>query len=342
MIFLAYATGAQVQVLLGQASTIHIQASYGDWDGVLTDPETFATVNVNAAASGTNVIVPTPSSGHVRKLKSLFVRNKSASTSCDVTVQHYDGSTTCDLKKITLNGGQELHYVEGVGFYVFGTTSGLFLKRTVYTSGTNTFSPLSQSNSLYVTVVGGGGGGGASGTGNNNNVQAGGGGGSGAMTIKKYAVSTSATYTAVVGGGGAGGVAPSNNGTAGTLSSFTDTQINGAGGSGGVYGPNIAAAPQTALGGVGGAANANGDINDAGAPGGCSFRTAAGSAKSGAGGSSTFGGGGQDILALNVAAAVGAAATGYGAGGAGATSNNANGAAGGAGSGGIIIIDEYS
>lgn len=340
MIFLNFASGAQIQIVVGSTvSTIYIQGSYGDLT-IATGAEAFSTFNIARATSGT-VALFTPSTGHTYKLKSLFIRNSSGS-SCAITVQHYDGTNTCDLKGVTLLTTQELHYVEGVGFYLFQNTSGLYVKRTIYTSpGSNTFTPQIGSNTLQVQVVGGGGGGGASGTGNAGNNNAGGGGGSGAYTTRRYVVAGGATYTAVVGGGGNGGVIPSNNGSVGTLSSFTDgsTLINGAGGLGGVFGPAIGAAPQVGPGGAGGAANANGDINGGGDDGSPGLRLAAAVAISGGGGASIFGGGAVGALNTN---GTGAAAGNYGSGGAGGGSNNASGGAGGAGSAGIVVVDEYT
>lgn len=342
-------TSDLVQVITSGSAEIDVHASYADYNGSTVTPGRTNTAHI--VSGTTTTIVGSPGSSVQRNVKFLSLHNSDASNSNTVTVQHTDGTNVETLVKYTLLAGETLYMGDDGRFVVLDASggqkvtpaTGLFLKRTIYTSGSNGFTPMAQTHTLMVYVQGGGGGGGASGTGNSGNNNAGGGGGSGAFTHKKYAVSATATYTAVVGGGGNGGVAPSNNGSTGTLSSFTDgsTQINGAGGLGGVFGPAIAAAPLIAAGGAGGAANANGDYNSAGAPGSPGMRLAATVSLTGSGGDSPqFGGGAVGVT--NGAPGVGTAGSNYGGGGAGGTSNNASGAAGGGGSGGIIIVDEFS
>lgn len=346
MILLLGTTDSLAVITASGVVNIDMHCSYMDYNAGAVTPG--STNNVVSTAA-TTTVAAAPGSGIQRNVKALIIHNTHASSSNLVTIQVVSGATAV-LYAYTLLAGETLQYYDTLGFQVMDASgalklapgTGRFLKRTVYTSGTNTFTPTPSSKTLMVQVQGGGGGGGASGTGNAGNNNAGGGGGSGSLTIKQYVVSAAATYTATVGGGGAGGVAPSNNGTTGTLSSFTDgtTQINGAGGLGGVFGPNIAAAIQLAAGGAGGAANANGDVNGSGAHGEPAMRLAAAVVVSGGGGSSELGGGA--VGATNPAPGVGTAATNYGSGGAGGSTNNASGAAGGVGSGGIIIVDEFS
>lgn len=337
-----------IQVTCGTSvASVGVHCSWVDDNaGTMTPGNTNTTITSSTAAT---TVSPAVTSGHQLNVKTLVIYNASA-TATKITVAHaINGGTAVDLMVYTLQPGETIQYYDTLGFEVLDASggrkvtpaTGLFLKRTIYTSGTNTFTPMAATHTIMAYVQGGGGGGGSSGTGNAGNDNAGGGGGSGAYTHKKYTFSAAATYTATVGGGGAGGVAASNNGTTGTLSSFTDgsVQINGAGGLGGVFGPAIAAAPLVAPGGAGAAANANGDFNAAGSPGGPGLRLAAAVAISGDGGSSEFGGGG--VGALN-GRATGAAGANYGSGGAGGENNAAGGAAGGGGSAGIIIVDEFS
>ena len=347
MILLTTASDLLQMVASSATPQMDVHASWIDFDSGAVTP---GRGNLNVTATGPTTIVPSPASGQ-RNVKALTIRNTHATLSNTITIEHFDNdsSLTSTLFKYTMLPGETIQYFDSIGFEVLDASggrkvtpaTGLFLKRTIYTSGTNTFVPMAQTHTLMVYVQGGGGGGGASGTGNAGNDNAGGGGGSGGYTHRKYAVSAAATYTAVVGGGGPGGVAASNNGTTGTLSSFTDgsTQINGTGGLGGVFGPAIAAAPLVAPGGAGGAANANGDFNSAGSPGGPGMRLAAALAVAGDGSSSHFGGGG--VGALN-GRATGTAGGNYGSGGAGGEGNSSGGQAGGAGAAGIVVVDEFS
>lgn len=56
----------------------------------------------------TTDILSAPASGTVRSAKSLSIRNRHATTACDVTLQHHDGSTAIEVLKATLPAGHSL------------------------------------------------------------------------------------------------------------------------------------------------------------------------------------------------------------------------------------------
>ncbi len=158
-------------------------------------------------------------------------------------------------------------------------TPSLSLLRTVFTSGSGSWTAPSGVTSIDYLVVGGGGGGGAgAGTG------AGGGGGGGSVKTGTLSVTPGASYSYTVGGGGAGGTTPGGgetNGVAGENSVF-DTIIAAGGG----LGFRSRETNETETYGRGGAAQ-SGDTPTTGGSGG-NVRDGGGNPDNGAGG----GGGG--------------------------------------------------
>lgn len=83
----------------------------------------------NTAATGD--ICAAPGSGDVRNVKEMFIRNRHASTSNDVTVIYDANGTDYELFKVTLSAGQTLEYKDGLGFYVVTSTNKLDVKLRV-------------------------------------------------------------------------------------------------------------------------------------------------------------------------------------------------------------------
>ena len=224
---------------------------------------------------------------------------------------------------------------------------GVFLLRTVKTTGT-TFTTTAYTRTMVVTPwAGGGGGGGVAG---GVSITAGAGGGAaGAKCTKVYTVSPATGYTYAVGAAGAGGAAGNNDGAAGGDSTFTDgvTLITAKGGLGGKGCAGAGTASPLFSKGGAGQISTNGDINGAGMNGLNGFAAALNtdSNLSGSGGSSEWGAGGPGLIPTTNASTAGSAGIGYASGGGGATGYAevaAAGAAGGAGTQGVIIFDEYA
>src|SRR5262245_43432905 len=98
-----------LQVVTGSAGSVDIHASWSNLNtstGAVTPDRTL----VNTAAATTSTACASPSSGNVRTVKTLTVRNKHASNANDITVQHFNGSTAFELIKVTLSAGEQLHY----------------------------------------------------------------------------------------------------------------------------------------------------------------------------------------------------------------------------------------
>lgn len=80
-------------------------------------PTTFNQNTVVSTAT-TTTVASAPGSGVERTVKTAGFRNKHASTSQAVTVQHYDGTTAADLISVTLPAGWHVQYDEGTGWKV--------------------------------------------------------------------------------------------------------------------------------------------------------------------------------------------------------------------------------
>lgn len=94
-----------LQIVTASAvSTIDVQASYVDMAGGSYTPGS-AEAAISTAA--TTTVVSAPGGSTYRKIKALTVANTSA-TSCQVTVQHFNGTIAADLMGVTLQAGESL------------------------------------------------------------------------------------------------------------------------------------------------------------------------------------------------------------------------------------------
>jgi hypothetical protein len=93
-----------IRVVTGSAvTTITVHASWIDnASGTITPGRT----NTNITTATTTTVVGSPGSSTQRNVKSLQITNNSASSSSQVTVQHFDGTTSTDLMGVTLLAGE--------------------------------------------------------------------------------------------------------------------------------------------------------------------------------------------------------------------------------------------
>lgn len=344
MISLA-STSDLLQAVTSSTASTDVHASYVDQTAT-----GFAAGRKNTAISSaaTTTVVASPAAGTVRRVESLAVRNRHASTSQTVTLQHTDGSTSVELVKMALAAGETLVYQEGVGFFVLDASgaqkvaqsgTGRYLRSSVLTSGTS-FTTGMQTVSAFVRLLGGGGAGGGAGTGAAGNSCGGAGGGSGGYAEKTFTVTPNTAYTYAIGAAGTAGAAGANPGGVGGDTTFAvgATTVTAKGGNGGL-GMAAGTAVAAVLGGAPTAVSTNGDVNAAGGPGAPGLRFSGAAAMGGTGASSPFGGGGNSVVLQGG----GNAAVGFGSGGGGgAQLNGGANTAGGAGAGGLIVVDEYA
>lgn len=207
---------------------------------------------------------------------------------------------------------------------------------TVYTGGSGTFTPGTNTKTLRVECIGGGGSGGGSDGGANASAASGGGGGGYSAT---FVTSLAASYAYAVGAGGVAPAAGANPGNAGGDTTF-GAVCTAKGGSGGGAGAAAGTSAGFVIGGAGGSAAAGvGDVKASGNAGRAAQRVSGTVGLASGGGGSHLGGGGPD----SSTAGAGAAGQPYGGGGGGglALAGSAT-TAGGAGAAGLIIVSEYS
>ena len=104
-------------------------ASWIDFDGSDSTPGNSTVISAAATAAGTFVAAPT--GANIRSIKTVSVRNKHAATSQDVTIHHYDGTTTPELIKVKLLAGDCLQYYEHTGWLVFTADGRIKYRRSV-------------------------------------------------------------------------------------------------------------------------------------------------------------------------------------------------------------------
>lgn len=339
MILFTTSTGALKLVTAG-TQTLDVHTSYVDVSGTTVTP---GATNSAISSATTTSIVPASGTAVQRNVKHVSICNKDSTSSVGLLIQHYDGTTTIQLIKITLLAGYTFTYndldgwvlIDASGGRVESPLAGRWLKRTVILNGTTTFTTGPSTNTIVARLVAGGGQGGGSPA--TTGVE-GAGAGAGSYAEWNVAVSPNTAYTCAVGAGGTtGGTNAAGQNGGNTTLAVGATTVTCNGGTGGPVGTSISV---PVLGGAGGAISTNGSVNTgggAGSPPTCTG-TAANNA-SGKGGDSELGAGGAALL--NASNATGNAAVGFGGGG-GGSSSTGTARAGGPGSNGVIIVDEYS
>jgi len=256
----------------------------------------------------------------------------------------------------TLNGAQTAYALAATSAVVFESDSqgawwaalvpdatGRLLRSTVLTG--TTLAVFAGTKSYRVRLWGGGGGGG----GVISAIAAAGGGGAGSYA-ERVGNPIAASYTFALGAGGTGGSTAGGDGGNGGSSIFsaggvTVTAPGGTGGAGDAAG-TAGATSRGLRGGPGGALATNGTTNGGGAPGQPSVMVRINFADimaiSGAGGSSSIGGGGLGHARPFTTTAAGNAAIGPAAGGGGAIDDGTAARAGGAGGAGYGILEEFA
>ena len=104
MIILA-STADLVRVVTSHAALVEVHASYVDLNGTTVTP---GRLNTLISTATTTTVVASPASATVRNLKHLNITNDHASQSCNVTVEHTDGTTAIELMAFTLLPGENM------------------------------------------------------------------------------------------------------------------------------------------------------------------------------------------------------------------------------------------
>lgn len=99
-----------VRVVTGSAvANIECQAS---WVDSATGSYSPGRTDTEISTATTTTVVASPAASTVRNVKTLQITNNHASSSCVVTIQHFDGTTSIDIEKITLNAGEQFVMAE--------------------------------------------------------------------------------------------------------------------------------------------------------------------------------------------------------------------------------------
>ncbi len=114
MLLLA-STSDLLRIITGSAITVDVHASWVDMNGSTITP---GRTNTLITTATTTTVVGSPAASTYRTVKTLTARNRHATTACDVTVVHSDGTNVPELVKVTLSAGDALHYDEHNGFTV--------------------------------------------------------------------------------------------------------------------------------------------------------------------------------------------------------------------------------
>lgn len=111
-------TTEKIRIVTGSAGTIHCYAVWAD----SSDPVTFDNAMAVISTATTTDLVPVTATND-RNIQTLTVRNAHASITNLVTVELYDGTTAFDIFKASLGPGEQIQFLDGVGFQVL-TNSG--------------------------------------------------------------------------------------------------------------------------------------------------------------------------------------------------------------------------
>jgi hypothetical protein len=113
-------TTDKLQLVTSAAVPVDVHTSYVDLSGTTVTP---GRQNVAITTATTTDIVASPASSTTRNIQTLTVRNKHASTSCDVTLLFNQNGTTFELIRVTLRPSESLSFIDDVGFTVVAAPS---------------------------------------------------------------------------------------------------------------------------------------------------------------------------------------------------------------------------
>jgi hypothetical protein len=152
---LLVATTDKISVITSAAVAISVNASFLDMsnaDPPVVKGSTSGKQNTAISTATTTDVVAAPAASTLRNVKALNIRNKDASTACDVTVQFDQNATLFELYKTTLAAGATLEYIEGVGFFVIQNVAKLDAKLRVVTDVVNATTSFADITGLTVAV----------------------------------------------------------------------------------------------------------------------------------------------------------------------------------------------
>lgn len=121
---LVIGTTDSMSVVTDAAADIEVHASYMDNNAGTITPGRTNTASITSAA--TTSVVAAPGSGLQRAVTGMSLRNNHASTSCNVTVQHTDGTNVETIMKVNLLAGESLILGENGQWGHYDVNGGLY------------------------------------------------------------------------------------------------------------------------------------------------------------------------------------------------------------------------
>lgn len=99
-----------IRVVTGSAANLNVHASWVDNNAGTITPGRTNTAAITTATTTTTV--GSPAASTQRNVKTLYITNNHATASTQVTVQHFDGTTSEDVAGCTLLAGEKLAMIE--------------------------------------------------------------------------------------------------------------------------------------------------------------------------------------------------------------------------------------
>lgn len=120
-------TSDLVQVVTSSTAAVDVHASWVDNNaGTITPGRT----NTAITTATTTTVIASPAASTQRNLQTLNLANKDASVSNAITVKHTDGTTAVTMFTVTLAAGEELQFLDGVGWVHFDVTGAIIGRGT--------------------------------------------------------------------------------------------------------------------------------------------------------------------------------------------------------------------
>lgn len=102
-------TSDLLRITTSAAADIQVHASYVDVNGTTVTP---LRTNTLITTATTTTIVASPGASTQRNVKGLYITNNSAGVSCNVAVNHTDGTNNIELMQFVLSPGENMGYRE--------------------------------------------------------------------------------------------------------------------------------------------------------------------------------------------------------------------------------------
>lgn len=151
---LLVATTDKISLITSAAITLDVVVNAQD---KTTSTGVLASVSQRTAitTATTTDILAVPGAGIERNCKLINARNKHASLAGDVTVQINQNGTLFELAKYTLNAGDTLEYVEGIGWFIVTNAAALYKKLIVTADVINATTSMADVTGLTCPLLSG-------------------------------------------------------------------------------------------------------------------------------------------------------------------------------------------